>query len=93
MRADRVEVSWDAGKAKWLVRIVECEEVIRRYCNLPKDADERALGAAAQEDRCRRRAMKPILHGKRAPVARRVCRSPWRGFDFLKARGEGGTRK
>lgn len=49
MRADRVEVSWDAGKAKWLVRIVNGEEVIRRFCNLPKDADESALHATAQK--------------------------------------------
>lgn len=49
MRADRVEVSWDAGKAKWLVRIVNGEEVIRRFCNLPKDADESALRATAQK--------------------------------------------
>jgi hypothetical protein len=49
MRADQVEVSWDAGKSKWLVRIVNGEEVIRRYCNLPKDAGEQALGEAAQK--------------------------------------------
>jgi hypothetical protein len=49
MHADQVEVSWDAGKSKWLVRIVNGEEVIRRYCNLPKDADEKALGTAAQK--------------------------------------------
>ena len=49
MRADQVEVSWDAGKAKWLVRIVNGEEVIRRSCDLPKDADESALRAAAQK--------------------------------------------
>jgi hypothetical protein len=49
MRADQVEVSWDASKAKWLVRIVNGEEVIRRYCSLPKDANEQALGAAAQK--------------------------------------------
>jgi len=49
MRADQVEVSWDAGKAKWLVRIVNGEEVIRRYCKLPKDADEQTIGAAAQK--------------------------------------------
>jgi hypothetical protein len=47
MRADQVEVSWDAGKSKWLVRIVNGEEVIRRSCNLPKDADDQALRAAA----------------------------------------------
>ncbi len=49
MRADQVEVSWDAGKAKWLVRIVNGEEVIRRYCSLPKNADHQAVAAAAQK--------------------------------------------
>jgi hypothetical protein len=49
MRADQVEVSWDAGKAKWLVRIVNGEEVIRRYCKLPKDANEQTVSAAAQK--------------------------------------------
>ncbi len=49
MRADQVEVSWDASKSKWLVRIVNGEEVIRRYCNLPKNADEKAVAAAAQK--------------------------------------------
>jgi hypothetical protein len=49
MRADQVEISWDAGKAKWLVRIVNGEEVIRRSCDLPKDTDESALRAAAQK--------------------------------------------
>jgi hypothetical protein len=49
MRADQVELSWDSGKSKWLVRIVNGEEVIRRYFNLPKDADEKALGTAAQK--------------------------------------------
>lgn len=49
MRADKVEVSWDADKGKWLVRIVNGEEVIRRYCKLPKDADEKTVGAAAQK--------------------------------------------
>jgi hypothetical protein len=49
MRADQVEVSWDADKGKWLVRIVSGEEVIRRYCKLPKDADEKTVGAAAQK--------------------------------------------
>jgi hypothetical protein len=49
MRADRVEVSWDPGKSKWLVRIVNGEEVIRRYCDLPKNADEKTVAAAAQK--------------------------------------------
>jgi hypothetical protein len=47
MHADRVEVSWDAGKSQWLVRIESGEEVIRRHCKLPKDADEKALRTAA----------------------------------------------
>ena len=49
MRPDRVEVSWDAGKAKWLVRIQTGEEVIRRYCDAPKGADEQTLGSAARQ--------------------------------------------
>ena len=49
MRADRVEVSWDANKSSWLLRIQSGEEVIRRHCNLPKDADEAALRSAAQK--------------------------------------------
>jgi len=49
MTADRVEVSWDPGKSKWLVRIKSGEEVIRRYCNSPKNADDQALRTAAEE--------------------------------------------
>jgi phosphomannomutase len=49
MTADRVEVSWDPGKSKWLVRIQNGEEVIRRYCDSPKNADEQALRAAAEK--------------------------------------------
>jgi hypothetical protein len=49
MRADRVEVSWDANKSKWLVRIQAGEEVIRRHCDLPRDAEESALRTAAQK--------------------------------------------
>src|SRR6266446_1882560 len=37
MTADRVEVSWDPAKSKWLVRIQSGEEVIRRYCGALKD--------------------------------------------------------
>jgi hypothetical protein len=47
MRADRVEISWDKDKKKWLVRIQAGEEVIRRYCDTPKDADEQKIRAAA----------------------------------------------
>lgn len=48
MRADGAEVSWDAGKSKWLVRISVGEEVIRRYCDLPQTASESELRSAAQ---------------------------------------------
>lgn len=47
MKADRVDVSWDAAKKKWLVRVEVGAEVIRRYCNQPKDADEQALRTLA----------------------------------------------
>ena len=47
MRADCVEISWDDSKSKWLVRIQMGEEVIRRYCDLPRNADERALQLSA----------------------------------------------
>ncbi|MGD0125355.1 MAG: hypothetical protein ABSF46_08355 [Terriglobia bacterium] len=49
MRADGAEVSWDAAKSKWLVRIKSGEEVIRRHCDAPKDADENSLRAAVQK--------------------------------------------
>jgi hypothetical protein len=49
MRADRAEVSWDASKSSWLVRIVAGEEVIRRHCDLPQGASEQELRAAAQK--------------------------------------------
>ena len=49
MRADRVEVSWDQTKSSWLVRIVTGEEVIRRHCKVPKDADEQTLRSVAKK--------------------------------------------
>jgi hypothetical protein len=49
MRADRAEVSWDAEKSKWQIRIVVGEEVIRRYCDLPQTASGTDLRAAAQK--------------------------------------------
>ncbi len=49
MQADKVEVSWDAAKASWLVRIQTGEEVLRRHCNLPQNASEQALRQAAQD--------------------------------------------
>lgn len=48
MTADRVEVSWDPGKSKWVVRIQSGEEVIRRYSDAAKSADEQTLRKAAE---------------------------------------------
>jgi hypothetical protein len=48
MRADHVEVSWDADKSNWMVWIKSGEEVIRRRCKLPQDADEQSRRTAAQ---------------------------------------------
>jgi hypothetical protein len=47
MKADRVEVSWDAAKHNWLVRIEIGSEVIRRHCKDARDADEQTLRTAA----------------------------------------------
>ena len=49
MRTDRVEVSWDGTKSKWLIRIVAGEEAVRRYSDVQKDVDEPTLRAAAQK--------------------------------------------
>jgi hypothetical protein len=49
MQAERVEVSWDTQKSKWLVRIINGEEVIRRYSKLPKNADDQKLRTAAAQ--------------------------------------------
>lgn len=49
MRADRVEVSWDPPKSQWLVRIQNGEEVIRRHCKQPKEANEESLRSAAMK--------------------------------------------
>ena len=48
MRADRVEVSWDEAKSKWLIRIQNGEEVIRRHSDAPKNADDPTLRAVVQ---------------------------------------------
>ncbi len=47
MRADQVEVSWDTQKSKWAVRIQAGEEVVRRFCDLPKNADDTTLRQSA----------------------------------------------
>ena len=49
MRAERVEVSWDAAHAKWSVRIEAGEEVIRRRSDVSKSTDEPTLRAAAAQ--------------------------------------------
>lgn len=49
MHADRVELSWDATKSDWLLRIEAGEEVIRRHCAVPKTADEQTLRSAARK--------------------------------------------
>jgi hypothetical protein len=48
MRPDHVEVSWDTTNAKWLIRIEVGEEVVRRHCDAPKNADDQTLRSAAQ---------------------------------------------
>ena len=49
MRPDHVEVLWDAAKSKWLIRIETGEEVIRRHCDVPKNADDQTLRSAVQK--------------------------------------------
>jgi hypothetical protein len=49
MRADAVEVSWDADDSNWVVRIEAGEQVIRRHQQLPRNADEDTLLLAAQQ--------------------------------------------
>ena len=49
MKADRVEVSWDEQKKKWLARIVVGEEVIRRYFDKSKDSGQEILRSAAEK--------------------------------------------
>ena len=49
MKADRVEFSWDASTSSWLVRIEAGEEVIRRHCTAPKNADEQTLRTTIQK--------------------------------------------
>src|SRR5258707_1298651 len=46
MVADRAEVSWDAGKSKWLVRITSSPAVIRtNHFDLPASQDTSARSA------------------------------------------------
>jgi hypothetical protein len=50
MRADSVELSWDAAKSDWLIRITSGEEVIRRHFRARKDADDKTLLTTAQQE-------------------------------------------
>jgi hypothetical protein len=47
MHADRVEISRDEEHKNWLIRIWVGEEVIRRHCHEPADADLETLRGAA----------------------------------------------
>jgi len=49
MRANSVEVSWDSQKSDWVIRMQSGDEVIRRHCKAPKEADEKTLRAKAEE--------------------------------------------
>jgi len=49
MRADRVEVSWDAQHARCSVRIEAGEEVIRRHSDIPKNTDDPTLRIAVEQ--------------------------------------------
>ncbi len=49
MQADQVEVSRDEKNKHWVIRIQVGEEVIRRHCDDPADADDATLLAAAQK--------------------------------------------
>jgi hypothetical protein len=49
MQADKVDLSWDSSKSKWLVRIEAGTEVIRRHCNDPRDTEEEQLRTAAHQ--------------------------------------------
>jgi hypothetical protein len=47
MQADKVEVSWDTTKSKWLVRIEAGDEVLRRPFSASKNSDDQSLRTAA----------------------------------------------
>ena len=49
MRPYHVEVSWATDKSKWLIRIQNGEDVIRRHCDAPKNTDEQTLRSAVQK--------------------------------------------
>ena len=47
MKADRVEITRDEEHKNWLVRIWVGDEVIRRHCHEPANADRATLSNAA----------------------------------------------
>jgi hypothetical protein len=49
MHADRVDLSWDLEKSRWIVRIEAGNQVIRRHCDIRKEADEETLHVTAKK--------------------------------------------
>ena len=49
MKADRVEITRDDERKNWLIRIWVGDEVIRRHCNEPANADPTTLRNAAMK--------------------------------------------
>jgi hypothetical protein len=49
VKVDNAEFSWDQSARKWLLRIKIGEEVIRRQCPAPKDADDAQLRSLAEK--------------------------------------------
>ena len=47
MKADRIEITHDEQRKGWLIRIWVGDEVIRRHCHEPADADRTRLRDAA----------------------------------------------
>ena len=47
MKADRIEIKRDEQHKNWLIRIWVGDEVIRRHCNEPANADRTILCEAA----------------------------------------------
>lgn len=47
LKADRVEISRNESRKNWLIRIQIGDEVIRRYCDDPANADQDTLRTAA----------------------------------------------
>jgi len=70
MRADEVDGSWDPAKNKWLLRIRIGEEVIRRYCDVPKNACRSVLRIGEGQHNTNRATADPSLKCYQAGVPR-----------------------